>query len=164
MAASDIQTGPCSVVVGSTDIGNTEGGVVFTLTPSWRDRTVDKYGENIIEKIHMGDTCVVSTKMKEKTLANLRLALKAGPSSSCDYTGAGRKPGTKATDHTAVITLHPLEVTGTAEDITIHKGIIVGPVEMNYTFEEDRVISVEIHGLYDDTKTDGQRIVKIADS
>ncbi len=162
--ASNIETGPCSVTIGSTDVGHTQGGVRFRIEPKFRERLVDMYGQNAIDDVHMGDAVSATFKVAEKTLANLKVVLPLGKTNGTTCVGVGKTPGTLASSITGTITFHPLEVTGTAQDIVIQKGYANSPIEIPYGFEEDRAFEVTIKGLLDTTKSSGIQMAVVRDT
>ena len=161
--AANIEMGPCSITVGATDVGNTVGRTLVTIHPLWRPRTDERYGPSVVEKIYLGVEVSISTKIAEKTLANLKLALPFALDGGA-YLGMGRTPGMKLSSLAQQVTLHPLERSDTSADIVIHKAAVGGPVGLPFEEGEERTFVVEFSGLVDESKSDGELLGRIYQS
>ena len=157
---SKVTSGPCKVTLDGVDVGHTEEGVEFVLSPHFRERYDERYGATIVDLIHTGDTCEIRMKLTQWELANIKAVY--GPAlDGTLYAGFGRKPGAKYSSYAKQMVLHPLEEAGADYDVTIWKAVPASPVAIGYNNEGDRVFEVAFIALADTAKADGMVLGKI---
>lgn len=71
MPGRDLDLGPCQVTFDGTDLGNTEGGVVFTISTTVTDLYTDQLGTTPAEQVITGRGATVVVPMAQSTLARL---------------------------------------------------------------------------------------------
>ena len=161
--AANIEMGPCSITVGSTNVGTTVGRTLVTARPIWRPRRDERYGLSVADKIYLGCELSAAVTIAEKTLANLKLALPSALDGGA-YLGLGRAPGTKLSSLAQQITLHPLEQSDTTADVVLHKAAAHGPVGLPFEAGKERTFRVEFVGLLDESKSNGELLGRIHQS
>lgn len=81
---------------------------------------------------------------------------------SGDAVSGGRQPGYRFSASAFTMLIHPLDQGSTTTyDLTIYKAISTLKTKLAYTKEGIRVYDFEFIGLYDDSRTDGDRIWKL---
>lgn len=167
MAAPDIdeiRTGPFKVTFGDVHLGDvTEDGVSVSIAKLKRERKVDRFGEHVIDLIHMGHTVEVTLTMVEYNRENLAIALPMAYAGS-GYVDLGRKPGKKYSEEAAVLLIHPEQVADavTTEDVTIRKAVCTSDVVIPLAAAVDRVLELTFMGLVDVTQTNMKLLAKFA--
>lgn len=163
---ANVKVGVCSVTFNGVDLGHTKGGVEVSYEPSYKDVSVDKYGETIIEKYLLGEKLTVKVPLAEFTIANLRAAIPQG-----EFAGAanarmtiGHNAGQSSRSDSAQLVLHPITEGTRRHDIVIHKAIAVDTVTLNHKVDEEKIIEVTFEALLDETKSDGNYLGLIGDS
>lgn len=163
---TNVKVGACSVTFNSVDLGHTLGGVEVSYEPIYKDVTVDKYGESIVEKYLVGEKLSAKCPLAEFTIANLKVAMPQGT-----FAGAanaritlGHSAGTKATTSAAQLVLHPLNMGTRANDIVLHKAYVASTIDLAMKVDEQKVIEVTFEALIDETKTDANYLGLIGDS
>ncbi len=159
---SKIETGPCKVTYKSVACGHTMGGVTFGVKPQLRERKVDEYGEHLADLIYQGDQVDCKAKFAEKTMQVVQTVYQFGSSISSSCWGIGKLPGTKGSSLAGALVLHPLDGSGTVDDVTFYKAVVsdVGEVQFG-SVGNDRVFEATFKMLIDESKSDGQLIGKI---
>lgn len=165
---SKIKTGPCKVSVGGTAIGHTMEGVSFNITPDLRERFVDEWGTNVVDLIHQGDNCEVTTTMAEFSLAVLGVVYVWGYQIDTSTWGVGRVPGSysggtlNGSVVAKVLLLHPLGEANTNGDVTFHRAVVSDTGQVQFgVITEDRIFECTWRCLVDPTKVDGRLIGEI---
>lgn len=160
---SKIDTGPWQVIFGSTTLGDiTNEGITVSIDKRSRERTVDRFGENLIERIDLGDRVEITLQMVEYVQENLAIALPEAYDGST-YVSLGRRPGYKLTTGSAALVLRPHDnVAGAVatEDITIHKAVCTGALEMSLGSANDRVLVVTFEAYLDPTRAELDRLMQ----
>jgi hypothetical protein len=154
---SKIQSGPCHVQWNSADVGHTMEGVSFNDTPDIRERRVDEYGTNLADLVYQGEDLTAQLTLAEKTMTVLQLVYMWGYQQAAQLQGFGKLPGTRGQTLAQELTIHPLEVTGTGEDVTFHKAVVSETGEVQFgTITADRVFQTTFRALVDESQNDGQ--------
>jgi hypothetical protein len=163
---TNVQLGVCSVTFSSVDLGHTKGGVEVVYEPTYKDVSVDKYGETVIEKYLTGEKLSVKVPLAEYTIAKLKIAMPQGA-----YAGAanarltmGASSGQKAAVDSAQLVLHPTSEGTRRHDIVIHKAYVASTITLSHKIDEEKLIEVTFEALLDETKSDGNYLGFIGDS
>ena len=163
---TNVQLGPCSVSYNNSDLGHTKGGVEVTYEPVYKDVSVDKYGETVVEKYLTGEKLSAKVPLAEFTIVNLKAAMPQGT-----YAGAanaritlGKSAGQQAKVLAAQLVLHPLNQGTRRHDVIFHKAYVASQVVLPHNLEDEKVIEVTFEALLDETKTDGNYLGMIGDS
>lgn len=163
---TNVQLGACSVSFNGVDLGHTKGGVEVTYEPTYKDVTVDKYGETITQKYLTGEKMSVKVPLAEYTIANLKVAMPQGT-----FAGAansrlllGHSAGVQATASSAQLVLHPLNKGTRANDVVLYKAYVASAITLNHKIDEEKVVEVTFEALLDETKSDGNYLGMIGDS
>jgi len=163
---TNVIVGECTVTFGGTDLGHTKGGVEVAYAPIFKDVTVDKYGETIVEQYLIGEKLTAKVPLAEYTIANLRRAMPqttfAGAANTRVTVGAAA--GKKSTDDAAVLVLHPRNEGTRRHDIVFYKAIVAGEVTLPHKVDEEKVVEVTFLALLDETRSDGNYLGLIGDS
>lgn len=166
--ATNIKIGACSVVLGTTNLGHTKGGVEVTYSPEYADITADQFGNTVIDKALIGEAMTVKVPLTESQVANLAIAMPLG-----ELDGAtdgrltiGKDAGARLAAEAAKLVLHPLvnAANDLSDDIVIHKAVVHGEVVLPFMVDEQRVIEVEFIALIDTTKSTGNYLGHMGDS
>lgn len=155
-----IKAGPCKITLDTTEIGHTERGISLNITPIMRERKVDEFGETVVDLVHQGDTFEVTVTIAEWVLANFKAAF-APALDGTTYMSVGRKPGFSYRSVAKKLTIHPLEVVGTTEDVILYKAVAISPVAIGYNSDDDRVFEIVFKALPDTTRGDGNLLGQI---
>lgn len=163
---TNVKVGACSVVFNGVDLGHTKGGVEITYSPVYKDVSVDKYGETVVEKYLVGEKLSAKVPLAELTIANLKASMP-----NATFAGAanarillGKSAGGKLSGEAAQLVLHPLNMGTRANDIVFHKAVVASEVVLNRKVDEETIIEVTFEALLDETKTDGNYLGLIGDS
>lgn len=162
--ASNIISGPASVTLGGTEVGHTQGGVTFSITPQFRARTVDEFGASELSLIHQGDQARLTVPWAEWSAATLAEIYNGGNDQTAGgsggaYIGIGRNAGYIYTDQAAEVV--PINTANSGKKISLNRVTPIGQIELSFSHENDRVINVEFACLVDEEETDGEGIGKI---
>lgn len=167
MAASvtNIALGPCSIIVDGTDIGHTIGGTTLKYTPTYHDTVVDKYGKTVVEKWLVSEKWEAEFSIAEFTFANLKVAMPEGTQTSTKIT-LGAIAGKKLSSAAHVVVLHPNEKASNdkSADAVFYKGVISGPISIDYKSDGERILKCQLEGLIDESRSDGNLLGLIGDS
>ncbi len=165
MAAPDtgkIETGPWKVTFGAADLGDvTPEGITLNIEKRSRERMVDRFGENLIERIDLGDRVEITLQMMEYVEENLAIALPEAYDGS-SYVSLGRRPGFKFTGVAGELILRPhANVAGAVatSDITISKAVCTGSLSIPMSAAADRVFAVTFEAYLDPTGTELARLM-----
>ncbi len=163
---TNVQVGQCSVTFNGVDLGHTKGGVEVSYEPVYKDVTVDKYGETVVEKYLTGQKLTAKVSLAEYTIANLKVAMPKG-----QFAGAanarillGAAAGKKGSDSAAVLVLHPVNEGTRRHDVVFYKALVTSSIVLNHKIDEEKVIEVTFETLIDETKSDGNYLGLIGDS
>jgi hypothetical protein len=163
---TNVQVGVCTVTFNSTDLGHTKGGVEVSYEPVYKDVSVDKYGETVVEKKLIGEKLTAKVPLAEYTIANLRNSIPqatfAGAANSRITIGASAGQSAKADSYQLV--LHPQAEGTRRHDIVFHKAYVSSTVVLPHKNDEEKVIEVTFEALLDETKSDGNYLGLIGDS
>lgn len=162
----NIQLGVCSVTRNGTDLGHTTKGVVVTYKPTFHDTKVDKYGDTLAEQFLTGEELSAKFDLAEFTLANLQVALPNSTAVADDSVSIGSIAGRKQSAHAATWVFHPLvnAATNYNDDFTIYKGVVVNEVAIEHKNDGEKLIPVEVKGLVDENRSDGNLLGFFGDS
>lgn len=163
---TNVELGVCSVSFNGVDLGHTKGGVVVAYEPSFKDVSVDKYGETIVEKYLLGEKMTVKAPLAEFTLANLKVAMPHGAKAGAGDARLtlGSNAGKVASTEAKQLVLHPISMGTRANDIVIHKAFVASTIELNHAIDEEKIIEVTFEAMIDESKSDGNYLGFIGDS
>lgn len=165
--ATKVRLGVCSVTYKGTDLGHTIGGVEFTYSPEYKEVMVDKYGKSVVEKFLVGERVKAKFSLAEWTLANLQVAIDQSTLQGDDSVSGGSVAGKRASTKAGLLVLHPIENAASVkdDDISIYKATVAGG-ELTIALNNDgeRVLPVEMDGLIDENRSDGNMLFFIGDS
>lgn len=163
---TNVELGVCSVTFNSVDLGHTKGGVEVSYEPEYKDVSVDKYGNTVVEKYLIGEKLTVKVPLAEFTIANLKVAMPQG-----SFAGAanarvtiGATAGQVASTDSAQLVLHPLSEGTRRHDMVIHKAYVSSTITLNHAVDEEKIIEVTFEALLDESKSDGNYLGYIGDS
>jgi hypothetical protein len=163
---TNVQVGVCSVSLGGTDLGHTKGGVEVSYEPVFKDVTVDKYGETVVEQYLIGEKLTAKVPLAEYTIANLRKSMPqsqfAGAANSRITIGA--VAGKKSLEDALQLVLHPINEGTRRHDIVFYKAIVAAQVVLSHKVDEEKVVEVTFTALLDETRSDGNYLGLIGDS
>lgn len=163
---TNVQVGVCTVSLGGTDLGHTKGGVEVSYEPVYKDVTVDKFGETVVEQYLIGEKLTAKVPLAEYTIANLRKAMPqstfAGAANSRITLGAAA--GKKSTDDALQLVLHPFNEGTRRHDIVFYKAIVASQIVLPHKVDEEKVVEVEFMALLDESRSDGNYLGMIGDS
>jgi hypothetical protein len=161
-----VKVGVCSVTFNSLDLGHTKGGVEVTYEPTYKEVTVDAYGETPVEMYLTGEKLSAKVPLAESTIANLRNAMPqttfAGAANARITIGA--KAGKAAKEDSAQLVLHPVGEGTKAFDVVFYKAYVNSAINLNFKIDEEKIVEVTFVALLDETKTDGNYLGLIGDS
>jgi len=163
---TNVELGVCSVSFNGVDLGHTKGGVEVSYEPEYKDVSVDKFGNTVVEKYLIGEKLTVKVPLAEFTIANLKVAMPQGA-----YAGAanarltvGASAGQVASADAAQLVLHPISEGTRRHDLVIHKAYVASTITLNHAVDEEKIIEVTFEALLDETKSDGNYLGFIGDS
>lgn len=163
---TNVKVGVCTVTYNNIDLGHTKGGVEVSYEPVYKDVSVDKYGETVVEKYLMGEKFTAKVPLAEYTIANLRNAMP-----NATFAGAanrritlGKSAGQAAKAIAYQLVLHPQNEGTRAFDIVMHKAFVSSTIVLNHKNDEEKIIEVTFEALLDETKSDGNYLGLIGDS
>jgi len=147
-------------------LGHTLGGVEVSYEPVYKDVSVDKFGETVVEKYLIGEKLMAKVPLAEYTLANLKVAM---PQASVAGAGnarltIGANAGQESKVDSAQLLLHPASEGTRRHDIVFHKAIVTSSITLNHKVDEEKVIEVTFEALLDETKLNGNYLGFIGDS
>lgn len=162
----NVKLGVCSVTRNGVDLGHTIGGVVVTYKPTFHDTKVDKYGETVAEQFLIGEELSAKFSLAEFTLANLEVAIPNSVAVADDSVSVGSNAGKKQSDNAAAWVFHPIANASDNynDDFTIYKGVVMNEVAVEHKNDGEKVIPVEVLGLVDEGRTDGNLLGFFGDS
>ncbi len=161
-----IRLGTCDVSLGGYDLGHTKGGVEVTYEPTYKEVTVDLYGETVVEKYLTGEKFTAKVPLNESTIVNCKNAI---PQST--FAGAanaritiGAKAGKKASDDALQLVLHPSSQGTRAYDIVMYKAVVTESVVISHTNDGETILEVTFESLLDESRSDGNYLGLIGNS
>ncbi len=165
----NVRIGVVEVFVGGVSVGHSKGGCEISYNPEYADLTVDQFGGTPVDKALIKEEFSAKIPLAEITIENIKKSI---PNGTLTTDGAkkkltiGRSAGYKLSATAAQIVLHPIRnaANDITEDVTIHRGVIVGEAKLNKKFDEQEVIEVTIMALVDETKADGNYLATIGDT
>lgn len=167
---SNVQIGVQKISYGGEDLGHTNGGCTFNYAPEYTDIVVDLYGNTPVDKALTGEVVTVTVPLAEVTLERLKNAIPTG--TLVEGVGDGAKrlefgsiAGKRLSANAQVLVLHPSwkPESDKSFDITLHKAVITGEVELAYTKDEQTTFEVEFTAIIDESKDDGGLLATIGD-
>lgn len=163
---TNVKVGICDVYFNAVHLGHTKGGVEVSYEPVYHEVSVDAYGETPVEKYLIGEKWTAKVPLAEFTIANLKVAIPQGTQAGAGNARLtiGAKAGKKATDDAAQLILHPIGVSGAANDIVLYKAYVDSVVVLPHRNDEEKIIEVTFIALLDETKSDGNYLGLIGDS
>lgn len=163
---TNVQVGVCEVTLNGVDLGHTKGGVEVTYEPTYKEVTVDKFGETVVEMYLIGEKLTAKVPLAEFTLVNLGYAM---PQRS--FAGAanarltlGASAGQAAKVDSFQLLLHPVANGTRRHDIVFHKAYAANSITLAHKIDEEKIIEIEFVALLDETKSDGNYLGLIGDS
>lgn len=161
-----IRLGVCSVTYKGSDLGHTIGGVEVIYTPEYKETMVDKYGKSVVEKFLVGERIKAKFSLAEWTLANLQIAVQENTLQGDDSISAGSVAGKKASENAGLLVLHPVEnaTSNKDDDVSIYKAVSTGELSIINNNDGERVLPIEMDGLIDENRSDGNMLFFIGDS
>lgn len=165
--ATKIQLGVCTVTYKGVDLGHTIGGATVTYTPDFHETKVDKYGSTNVEKFLVGEKLMAKFNLAEYTLANLLVAISQGTQVADDSVSIGAQAGKKASTTAGLLVLHPINAPTNdtrGYDVAIYKGVVTNEVAIEHKNDGEKVLPVEVDGLVDENRSDGNLLGFIGDS
>ena len=145
--------GPCMVVFGATELGETRGSTIFTYSQDTVAVQEDRYGTEPVDKIFTGTTCTVEASLTRNTLAELAAAL---PGSSGTGTVGNQlvmrsMVGTSQRDLAMALTLKPIVAgvvsTDSTEWIVVFRAAPECDLSLEYSVDGQRVYKVMFTGF-----------------
>lgn len=154
---------------GERDLGYTKGGVTFSFEREFTDLTVDQFGTAPLDMALTGQNLTITLNLAEISKANLALAIPEGrydSAASDAKLSMGRQSGYRLFDVAGQLRLHPKDQASSArdKDIYIWKAVSNGNIELNYTPDEQRVLSVEMRALVDENQVNGRHLGQVGDN
>jgi hypothetical protein len=112
-------------IPGPKKAGFTRGAITLTFSPSKRNVLVSEYGATPVDEYVIGVVLVVKFSMVERSLKVLDIALNGlyplNYGTATANRGVGKSGIAKASVRGGTVTLHPLSVTGTGQDIVLQQ-------------------------------------------
>lgn len=163
---TNVELGICDVTFNSVNLGHTKGGVEVSYEPEYKDVTVDKYGNTVVEKYLIGEKLTVKVPLAEYTLANLQVAIPQGsPAGAANARlTIGANAGQVASTDAHELVLHPSSEGTRRHDMVIYKAYVASTVALNHAVDEEKIIEVTFEALLDETKSNGNYLGLIGDS
>lgn len=149
-------------------LGLTKGGVELRYEPTFYDITVDQYGETPIDSVLIGESVIATIPLAETDIEKLKLFSPTGTVVENTTSGKskltfGQKPGLRLSDTAGRLRLHPIAFDDQSEDVIIYKAVCKAPLQLNYRVNEERIYSIEFHGMIDKNREDGDMLWQIGD-
>jgi len=154
-----IKTGAHKITVGTQVVGFTSGGVQLTFSVSKRIRKVNEYGDTPVDEIVTGVQISVRMHIAERSLKTWDIAFNGlypgNQFSATTNRGIGRSGVYTAVGQGKQVTLHPISVTGTAEDLVLNKVLLAPTGNWQLDEQGDQVLEVEGSCVIDTTQANG---------
>lgn len=163
---TNVELGVCDVTFKTVNLGHTKGGVEVTYEPEYKDVSVDKYGNTVVEKYLIGEKLTIKVPLAEFTLANLQVAIPQGsPAGAANARlTVGSNAGQVASTDAGQLVLHPSSEGTRRHDLVVHKAYVSSTVTLNHAVDEEKIIEVTFEALLDESKSNGNYLGFIGDS
>ncbi len=157
-----VVAGPADVTVGGVGVGRTWGPVKVRFTPLLREEVCAYTGSTPVDFTVVGVRAEVTVTLAEHVMENLVLAMPHLLAAS-GYAGVGYRPGLRLGEGAAELTLHPVarDEGDTTEDVTLHRAVCVGFVELEYSNAADRLVEARFVGLADTSRPNGDMVGRV---
>ncbi len=150
-----IQSGPCKLTYRGVDLGHTIGGCLVTAENLTRDRDdVDEYEGGIVDVIHAGDKITVNVKLVEKSPEVIAALFPFGVFVT-DGWGIGQRPGSRGSDVSGTLVIHPLDGDGLLDDVVLHDAVVADQGEIENDQLTDREFDATFVSIIDDAQPAG---------
>jgi hypothetical protein len=159
---SRVVCGPADVRVDGVSVGRTQGPVRACVSPVLREETYASSGATPAEYVVVGVRAELVVPMADYVLENVLLAMPhAGYCAG--YAALGPLPGGRLSEEAASVTVHPLAKPDgdSSQDVTLHRAVCVGVVELEYSQKGERLMEARFVGLVDFSRTDGDLVARI---
>lgn len=144
-----------------TYLGLTKGGLTATYTPNWYEITTDQTGETPLDASYNGGTVEVTGDALDTTIEKIALIF-AESTLLSDAVTFGQTPGLRASDHCFKFLAHPVCMNSdTSRDLIIYRAYNKGNLELAFKLDDVWKIPLQISGLYDDFRDNGDRLFRI---
>ena len=169
----DIKIGDVEVYIdygtGETFLGQTLGGVEFTLERNFEDLTVDKFGVAPVDKVFTGNNLMIKAYLAEPTKSNISKAATEGlyASQGTDSKlGIGAQAGLLMSTDAGILRLHPRGTTPSDRnnDIYIWKAVSIEAINLPFKVDEQRILEVTWQALVDENRPNGEHLGRIGDA
>lgn len=143
--------GPCQVLYGGTDLGQTKGGVTFRYTEESKPINEDQKGVTNVDEIKVGaSACEVEVNLTRSSLAQLAQII-GGSSYSGNKLNVTNQVGVSMYDNANALVLKPIvnNVASTNENdwLNIPKAYPKVDLEIVFDAENQRVYKVMFKGF-----------------
>ena len=157
--SQNLRMGPCTLKLGTTDLGGTMDGVTLKVSTKTADLKLDQTGDTVIDQSITGFEMSVETTLAEA--ADKSLMAKISPYADVVTSGLNKKivmknvVGTQLMQYAETLVVHPshLPETDKSEDFTFPKAIIKSDFTLDYATGKQRGIKVTITALPDFSTT-----------
>jgi hypothetical protein len=156
-SVENIVFGLCNVSIGGVNLGFSKGGTEAIITQSVVEATIDDAGDVPVALYDKGTMIEVVVNMVE--YADLDKIALAFPTATirADRITFGRQAGSVISS--GVLIIDPLDSKG--HNITIYKAAPVGEATLGYNNDDLRVFTARFKGLYDSSRSEGDRVFRI---
>lgn len=149
-------------------VGFTVGNTTITISPQTEEIMVAEFGTTPVDIDVTGVKVVVKWSMTERSLKTLDIALDAiYPQNAWSVTanrGIGFSGIKRASVRGKKIVLHPIDTSGTTEDITLNKALLLISGSTELSDKGSQVFDVEAHCIVDPTASEGEWLASIAEA
>ena len=167
-----IRTGAHKITVDPAGInkvvGFTHGNLQLTISPSSRTVNANEFGTTPVDIRITGVTASIKFSILERSLKTLDIAYNglypSGYLTAGTSRGIGRSGVQSAQSRGLEILLHPISVTGTGEDITLNKVMLVPTGSWTLDETNEQIIDVEGTCVIDISKSDGALLLSIGET
>lgn len=156
----NIKLGKCAISYNSVDLGHTKEGTEISITSERREITVDEYGSSPVDIYTTGQRVEVKVQLSETTWANLSKVIQDATLESGttqDEVNIGKTAGNKLTAQELVLT----PAADSEYVVTIYRAVPSGDIVLPFKTEEETVYEVTFIGLIDESKTNGEKLMRI---
>jgi len=160
---SRVVCGPAEVRVDGVAVGRTEGPVRARIEPILREETAACAGASPVDYVVVGLRAELVVPLAEYVLENVILAMPHA-TGAAGYAALGPTPGQRLSASAATVTVHPLSRADDdpSEDLTLHRAVCTGAVELEYSGGADRIVEARFVGLADLERPTGDFVGRIA--
>jgi len=158
---ANIRIGICSVTFNGVDLGHTLDGVSFDLKRTFVPLMVDKYGTTPIDQALQGTDLDIKMKFAEPVLDLLQQVYPEGDwrsGTAGKRMGLGADAGTLVRANSYQLTLHPVSMADTSEDIVIYNAVNINNIVLEYSIKNQRVIECSFQALVNESQVSGRRL------